>query len=72
MTQPNSTALKSRGHSWSFREFAGETWNVCEDCGLAEKWANGLLIDSTDWNESERLNEEYPQLPDPPGAGWQE
>lgn len=59
-------------HAWTYREIDGETWNVCYRCGFAERWANGLLMESTDEAESARLEAATAHLHDPPGAGWQE
>lgn len=48
-----------RGHRWTgdYRESDGYPLSVCGRCGLTERWAGGMLMDSSDWRESERLNE---------------
>ena len=43
-------------HEWQYREIDGETWNVCWDCGFRELWADGMLIDSSNYGESYRLD----------------
>lgn len=47
-----------RGHAWeqSYREPDGRPLCACSRCGLTETWAGGMLMDSTDWRESERLD----------------
>lgn len=46
------------GHSWGsgYREPDGYPLGVCTRCHLTETWAGGMLVTSTDWRESERLN----------------
>jgi len=43
-------------HVWDFADREGTTWNVCIRCGRGELWADGMLISSTDPEESARLD----------------
>lgn len=46
-----------RGHrwGWTYRD-DGYPLNLCERCALTETWAGGMLMHSTNWAESERLD----------------
>lgn len=46
------------GHRWQaiYRESDGYPLCSCYRCGLTERWAGGMLVESNNWRESERLN----------------
>jgi len=46
------------GHIWEagYRESDGYPTCYCDRCGLTEEWAGGMLVNSTNWRESLRLN----------------
>lgn len=47
------------GHVWTagYREPDGYPLCVCGRCGLTEEWAGGMLVTSSNWRESQRLND---------------
>ena len=49
-------------HDFQYREIDGQTWNVCWDCGFRELWAGGMLVSTSDAEESDRLDSHYEPL----------